>query len=78
MEQRTIEATPAGDRKEGLTLAELAGFYNDCHDAGAPADCHVSAEVTFGGKVRKITARWDVDGALAQAFDGVLAGAGAR
>ena len=60
---RTIEATNPGHAP--LTLADVAVFYNDAHGAGAPADTVIYAEATIGGKLKKLTARWDIEGALA-------------
>lgn len=70
---RTIKTT-ATDRHQGLSLAELALFYNDAHDAGAPPAAVVKAEVTIAGKVKSLAVEWEAEEALELA----LTGAGVR
>lgn len=66
---RTIKTT-ATDRHQGLSLAELALFYSDAHDAGAPASAGVKAEVSLTGKVKSLAVEWEAEEALELALDG--------
>lgn len=53
MSERTIEHK--AEKKQTLTLDEVAAFVQDAMRAGAHGTEHVVAEVAFSGKVKKLT-----------------------